>query len=401
MSTTYKKIFNTHLKKFPCILIAGPKFYGRQDAITDLLPNDHIKFSLGSPEVRAKAIRYPQEIFDTKAKVILLEDIQYAPSLAKHIRDHINKNQSMNQKFVLTSSFAIQELKEITKNLSSKFSILHIKPGYLIDANNSTSKGIVSFPDKKSKPISKSDILKSFLYGYSRVNKNKHTKSSQAWYDTWLTTYIEREVRAIRNIENITDFQIFLKRIASQNDTTLNMAEIARELNVSLNTIKAWMTILANSFVVNLIKPYRLNYGIRCKRTPHLYFNDTGLISYLTGIKKVSDLEKSEHLISMLKSVAINEIYRWYFNRGDFPIFSMWSPSNQEDSCILLESGDKIYAFDFSIRAKTNIKEFKFHQQLMNIFGNSIILHNIHLEDDYHKIADNCFSSPIQWMLKW
>lgn len=391
---TYKN-WNKSFKYFPCLLLTGPKHPTKTQFIREFATDKAIFINLELPEERIKIENTPKEILNSRGELFLIEEIQHSPLLIDIILEYIHTPISKPSKFILTSSVALSVLENVGNKLSG---IVAIFPFYPNSWKRAENKGSPFDIKLKNIPIkAEAEILDLLRLGYSSVAENKKEK----FYSSWLQTYIERDLPKIRQIENISDFQFFLKKLTYYNAKSLNMAELARELNLSLNTVKAWVSVLQDSYVISLINPNTKDYGLRLKKTPNLYFQDTGLVAYLSEIKDNKILKKDPCLIGILEAFVVNELNRWFGQQGKAPVLHLWRPFNGNNAVLILETLQFIYVFDVSLKAKQNISEFTHYKQLQEIFNLQLVLYNIHLETTSYCLAENIYSLSMNWMLGW
>jgi predicted AAA+ superfamily ATPase len=391
-----QKLWQKALKQFPCILITGPKHPEKVNFIREFAGAKYQVINLEDPEVRAKADKSPESILAKDSGYYLIEEVQHSPQITEVIKNKILQNPEQMGHFIFTSSFSIKILNCITDHLSGLTAILH----YVPTCWNSNIENQLSPIDCKIKNMEakkESDLFDIFRQGYSNTIEGKKDR----YYGNWLQIYMERDLPRIRNIENISDFQYFLKKLTDYNAGPLNMAELARTLGLSLNTVKAWVSVLQESFIITLIKPFRKNYGIRLKKTPNIYFQDPGLVTYLCEITDNKALKKHPKLIGIMMSLVVNELYRWYHHSENQPPIYLWNPSDEEESVLVLETVKNIYLFDVSLKAKQNLREFSFFQNLRNIYGDKLVIYNLHLENTTQTIDKNIHSIPISWLEAW
>lgn len=390
------KLWQRALKQFPCILVTGPKHPSKTELLNSFAGEKYQSFNLENPEVRAKSEKSSDNIFENINSSYLLEEIQHSPQISESIKKSILIHPEQNGKFILSSSFSVKELNGVTSPLSGLTSILHFIPTcWTKNSSNSLSPFECKYKSINSK--NESELLDTLRLGYSNSIDGKKDK----YYSQWLQVYMERDLPRIRNIENISDFQYFLKKLTDYNGRPLNMAELARTLGLSLNTVKAWVSVLEESFIITLVKPLRKNYGIRLKKTPNIYFQDPGLVAYLNEITDNKQLKKSPYLIGMMESLVVNDLMRWFYHEGSKPPIYLWNPSNEEQSVIVLETVNELFIFDISLKAKQNMGEFKKYNQLIEIYKERLIIYNIHLEESLQLIEKNIHSIPLSWLSNW
>ena len=267
-------------KQFPVIAVTGPRQSGKSTMLRHIFPNyQFVTFDdLG---VRDRAKKDPALFIDSFKTPVILDEIQYAPEILSYIKMNIDnyrtavKSEEINGKFILTGSQVFTLMGGLTETLAGRIAVFELLP--------------FSFEETGDKPRDPLDLYRQLLRGFYPA-PNTQDIDGGAFYGSYLFTYIERDVRQIKNIKDISQFQDFLKLLAARAGNILNVQEISKELGITRVTAKSWLSILENSRIIYILRPYFRNISKRVVKSPKLYFMDTGLLSYLLGYQTAETL---------------------------------------------------------------------------------------------------------------
>jgi len=233
----------------------------------------------------------PIAFLDRFKKNVIIDEVQYAPSLFRELKVRIDENRDLKGKWILTGSQQFALMQNISESLAGRVRIL-------------------TLGTFNSKELSKSGLLKNrkdmlWKGGFPELWANK--LDVDEFYEDYFQTYIERDLRQLLNVSNLSDFRRFLSLLSLRVGQLVNYTEISKEVGVSLNTIKSWVGTLEISGVISLLPPYYNNLGKRLIKSPKLYFSDTGLVSYLLNITSLKSLERSPYLGSIWENYVLAE----------------------------------------------------------------------------------------------
>jgi predicted AAA+ superfamily ATPase len=161
---------------------------------------------------------------------------------------------------------------------------------------------------------------------------------SKLWYSSYLQTYLERDVRNIRQVGDLGEFQVFLQMIAARNGQILNMSEISKDIGVAVNTIKSWLSVLESSHQIVLVRPYFRNKGKRLIKSPKVYFVDTGLLCHLIGLGDPDHALKGPAAGSLFEAAVFGEMLRKFVNEGMPPRIYFWRTTSGDEIDFIVES---------------------------------------------------------------
>ena len=310
-------------KKFPIISVMGPRQAGKSTLVKSTFP--HLRYlSLESPDTREFALSDPRGFLLDLEKGAILDEVQRAPELFSYLQEAVDAQGGMG-KFILTGSqnFLLQE--KITQSLAGRVGILKLLPFSLREL---TSGDLA--------PKEPESLLTDGCYPPLHVRKI----AAGDWYSAYVQTYLEKDVRQMKNISDLNSFHRFLRFCAARHGQILNLTSLANDSGLAVNTIKSWISILEASFILFLLKPYHQNLGKRLIKSPKLYFTDPGLAAYLMGIETVEQVKTHALKGALFEGLILSDFLKERYAAGRESNLYYWRdiPGHEID-CILEHGG--------------------------------------------------------------
>ncbi len=309
---------------FPVLLVTGPRQVGKTTLLEHLKEDTRSYVTLDDLDERALAKRDPALFLQRYNPPVIIDEIQYAPELFSAIKIVVDKEKK-NGLFWLTGSQKFELMRGISETLAGRVGICELlglsqceiqqrindfHPFLPSDAY--ISKIILSKQKGKDLHQCYEDIWRG---SFPRIISNCKI-SRDVFYSSYIQTYVQRDVRDLSKIGDLTTFQRFLKVTAARTGQLINYADMARDVDMDQKTIKSWISILETSGLIYLLQPYHSNVTNRLIKTPKLYFLDTGLCSYLTGWSTVESLEIGSMSGAILETYLFIEILKTYLYSG-------------------------------------------------------------------------------------
>ena len=286
------------MKEYPVVTITGPRQSGKTTLAKKVYP--HFNYcNLEFPDVRLLAEEDPRAFFKLYKAPLIIDEIQRVPHLLSYIQGIVDQENS-NGMFLLTGSQQLQLNEAISQSLAGRNALLTLLP--------------FSIQELKLSNISLSRdelIYKGFLPRIYSEDQNP-TRA----YRNYLQTYIERDLKQIAQINNLSEFNTFLKLLAGRVGQVLNLNSLSNDVGVSSTTLKAWLNILEASYIVFKIYPYFENFGKRMIKSPKIYFTDVGLVSYLLGIENSSQISRDPLIGGLFENMVVLESIKCRYNQG-------------------------------------------------------------------------------------
>ena len=293
-----EKPIRKYLSSFPAVAITGPRQSGKSTILKQIFGMNYKYVTFDDPLVIERLKSDPKDFISEYSNKIIFDEVQRAPELFHYLKMEIDKDRGNYGKFILTGSSQFSFIKNITETLAGRIGMLALLPFQRAEV---------------PKKLQNKQIL---LGSYPEL-VGRNYKNAREWYAAYLRNYLERDVRSLANIGNIRDFQRLISLLATRTAQELNMSQLSRIIGVSVKTIQNWISILEASYIIFLLQPYHNNLGKRIVKRPKLYFYDTGLVCYLTGIRTAEVLKKGPLQGEIFETYVISEITKTIMHRDE------------------------------------------------------------------------------------
>ena len=295
----YSAIIKEAVKTRPVVLLTGMRQAGKSSLLQRLF-KDAEYVTLDRIVLAAEAEENPTVFLGRFQNQVIIDEIQYAPSLFRDLKIKIDQHRDIKGKWILTGSQQFILMQHISESLAGRVRILHLGT---LSANELNRTDLL---------INKRDLL--WKGGFPELWAERLV--AKGFFDDYIQTYLERDLKQILNVTNLRDFRRFLIMLAIRVGQLLNYSEISKEVGVAVNTIKAWVNALEISGLIVLLPPYYNNLGKRLIKAPKLYFCDNGLVCALLNIDSLDTLEKSIHLGNIWENFVLSEYLKEGFVAG-------------------------------------------------------------------------------------
>lgn len=325
-------------RQFKAVAVIGPRQSGKT-TLTGHVFQDKPHVNLENPDIRRFAIDDPRGFLSQYKTGAVFDEIQRVPDLFSYLQQILDENDTKGR-FILTGSnnFLLQE--NISQSLAGRIAYLCLLPFTVSE-----------LPDKE-----KTDLQELLFRGFYPPVYDQPVDTDK-WYSNYTRTYIERDVRQIKNITDLNVFEKFLRLCAGRTGQLLNMNSLAIETGVDSKTIGSWIGILEDSFIVYRLFPHHRNFNKRLVKMPKIYFYDTGLICSLIGIQNARQLIYHPLFGSLFENFVLGEIMKYRFNKAKNNIFYFWRDNIGHEIDLIAEFENKIYPVEIK-SGKTITDEF-------------------------------------------
>ncbi|MEK7577689.1 MAG: ATP-binding protein [Patescibacteria group bacterium] len=346
--TITKKLHQT-VKTFAAIVMTGPRQSGKTTLLQSEFGSTHQYINLENPDVQSRAIADPIGFLGSIRKPTILDEIQYAPILLPYIKERIDSDRTPGQ-WLLTGSQNFTLMQGVTESLAGRAAILTLLPLSLSErqGKGKMSQDIHTLLSKTHAPLSH-QINRTNEYiltgGYPEPLDNT-SLSYRTWARSYIQTYLERDVRDLKNIGNLLQFQTFLKSCAIRTGQILDLSALARDIGVSFTTAKSWLSILVANYQVILLAPYFQNLGKRLVKRPKLYFTDTGLAAHLMGINDSETLNASPQYGALFETMIVSDFFKRAYNHLHDPFLYYLRTRDGLEVDLVIEDNQKLYLIE-------------------------------------------------------
>ena len=327
----------------PVVLLTGVRQVGKSSLLKRLFKKAEY-VTLDHVVLAEEAEENPSSFLNRFDGQVIIDEIQYAPSLFRDLKIEVDKKSKVKGKWILTGSQQFPLMQHLSESLAGRVRVLRL--------------GTLSATELHQTNLlkNKRDLL--WRGGFPEVWAENLDVGS--FFEDYIQTYLERDLRQLLNIHNMRDFRRFLSLIAIRIGQLLNYSEIAKEVGVAVNTIKAWINALEISGLIILLTPYYRNLGKRLIKAPKLYFCDNGLAASLLNISSLSALENSSYAGPMWENFVFIEFIKEGFIPGK-NIFYFRDHNNVEIDFIIEKEG-KTWLIEAKNSERPNPKKLNFHK---------------------------------------
>lgn len=331
-------------ENFPAIVLTGPRQSGKTTVLKHLFGDSHRYVTMDDPDARAFAAEDPRGFFSEYKPPVILDEIQYVPDLMHYIKIQIDENRSERGMFLITGSQNLILSEKVTETLAGRTAVLQLLPMSHSEVIHNPSRLLPweADDDHNDREEAHLDMWSEFLRGYYPELVAQPQLDRDMWHAAYSRTYIEREVRNLRQIGDLNQFQSFFLALAARCGQLLNLTELSRDIGVAVNTVKHWISILEATYQIIIQRPYFENMGKRVVKTPKVFFTDTGTLCYLTRLKEPGHAADGPMGGPIFENAVVTEIYKRLAHRGDIPQMFFWRTSSGVEVDILIQSGNML-----------------------------------------------------------
>jgi predicted AAA+ superfamily ATPase len=335
------------------VVITGARQVGKTTLARSFLPGaDYL--TLDNPAEAELARLNPAELFQERSKPLILDEVQYAPSIFRQLKILIDKDRAAGR-FLVTGSQSFGLMAGISDSLAGRCAILTLPALSLREVPGTKDLAAIDaflwrggFPELWQKP----DL------------------NRELWLGSYVATYLERDVRNILNVGSLRDFDRFLRACAQRAAQMLSYADLARDVGISPNTARGWLSVLEASEQIFLLEPYLRQRTKRLVKSPKLYFCDTGLLTFLMGFSRSEDLHRHASWGAVWENLVIAELRKSFLVRGLRPPLWFWRTSAGEEIDALVEiAPERFLAIECKTAARVDASALRSLRALRTEYG--------------------------------
>lgn len=317
-----------NLNYFSVVTITGPRQSGKTTLIKSMFP-ELPYFSLENPDTREMAVTDPVAFLAKGSEGMILDEVQNTPDLLSYLQGVVDDHPKW--KYILSGSSQFSLQNSITQSLAGRTAVLELLPLSLQELSANTT-----------------DITDANRLIYAGFYPSIHADLNipRLFYPAYVRTYLERDVRGFLQISDLYRFQTFLKLCAGRVGSLFNATEMSNEVGVSVNTIRAWLSVLQASYIVFMLHPYFENTRKRLTKTPKMYFYDTGLACYLMGIENDRQLQTDRMRGHLFENMVVADVMKRRANVGRDAGLMFYRDSNGNEIDLLVPDGTSIEAYE-------------------------------------------------------
>lgn len=339
--------------EYPVVTISGPRQSGKTTLVRTSFPGKPY-YSMEDPDIRLAAEMDPRGFLKQIPNGAIVDEIQRLPVLLSYIQGIVDRERQPGM-FILTGSHQPDLHQAVSQSLAGRTAILTLLPFSLAE---------MSHYYKNVKPY---DLITSGAF--PRLHEEK--LSQDRFFNGYLQTYVERDVRALINLKDLSRFQQFLRLLAGRVGQILNYTSLSNDIGVSSTTIKSWISVLKASYVVFELQPFFENIRKRVVKSPKLYFTDTGLAAFLLGIHTPEQASRDPLRGGLYENLLILEILKFGFNRGTRPELYFFRDSHGNEVDLLIRKHGRFFPVEIKSSATFSSDFLKGIEYFRRLIGES------------------------------
>lgn len=331
---------------FPVITITGPRQSGKTTLVRTHYPEYHY-IDLEDPELRRIMEENPRSLLNDPQARYIIDEFQYVPSVLSYVKIMVD-NAQIPQQFILTGSNQYQMKTNLSQSLAGRTAVFSLLPFSHREI----------YADHM--PALAEELFKGF---YPRLITQE--MDPQVFYSSYLSTYLERDIRHISRVHDLGLFHKFLGLCAGRSGCIINKTSLANETGIDLKTVASWLSILQTGYVIHMLQPWHAKLNKRLVKSPKLYFYDTGLMCRLLKIREGRELEQHPLFGQIFETFVVSEYLKSYHNQGLEAPLSFYRDSSGREVDLIIQHGKDLLpveiksAMSFHPEFTKNIKEFR------------------------------------------
>lgn len=310
-------------KYFPVVVLTGPRQSGKSTLCRKIF-KDYAQYNLEDVALRENISNDPKAFIKSCGQNTLIDEAQHIPQLFSYIQIAVDEDPSRH--FVLTGSSNFALMEKITQSLAGRAVLFTLLPLALDELN----KEYVDSPTEE------------LLYNGFYPSVITDTRPADLFYPSYYSTYVERDLRNLKSISDLSLFQTFIRLVAARVGSEFNASQIGVEVGVSSPTVRAWMSILEASYIAFLLHPYHTNINKRLTKTPKIYFYDTGLLTFLLGIENPQQLSTHPLKGGVFENLAVIELLKQRLNQGKLSDLYFYRENSGREIDIVKSTGSDL-----------------------------------------------------------
>jgi uncharacterized protein len=358
IARSLETVIERAVQDFPVVVLIGPRQSGKTTLLKHLYGSRLPLVSLEAPDVRAAAVNDPRSFLTLYPPPVIFDEIQSAPDLLPYIKELVDADRNRPGQYILTGSQNLLLTHQATESLAGRAAILKLLPLSQREILRAPQRPLAweasPTPAAGFTPALNSaapDLWGGILRGSYPELVSQPGRETRLWHSSYVQTYLERDVRNLRNVGDLTLFQTYLRALASRAAQLLNLSELARDVGVSVSTAKDWLSILEASFQIFILRPYFVNIGKRLVKSPKVYFMDTGLLCYLVGLREIEHAAAGPMGGAIFENLVAAELYKTLTHRGEEPALYFWRTAAGLEVDLILDAEARLIPMEVKLTA--------------------------------------------------
>ncbi|MBN1770632.1 MAG: ATP-binding protein [Deltaproteobacteria bacterium] len=319
----------TFARRFPAVLVTGPRQVGKTSLLRRCFPDANY-VSFDEATLARQAETQPDTFFADRPEPLVLDEVQYVPALFRELKVRIDRARRPGR-FLMTGSQSLPLMQSVSESLAGRCGILEMSS--------------LSWREARAAHPRLGDLDFLATGGFPELHAGGPLTAAD-FYPSYVATYLERDVRNLKQVGSLRDFDRFLRAAALRTGQLLSFSDLARDVGIAPNTAKAWLSVLQATGQVLLVEPYHRSLGRRLVKSPKLYFADAGLAGHLLGIRDRATLLASPLAGALWETFVVGQVVRTHQVRRERPPIWFWRTPRGDEVDLLIEHGGRFVAVE-------------------------------------------------------
>lgn len=370
---TLEGVLRSAAATFPAVIVTGPRQSGKTTLVRELFGASHRYCTLDDPAVREQALRDPRLLLQRFAPPVILDEIQYAPQLLHYVKLDIDAHRRQSGRYVLTGSQAFSLMHGVSESLAGRVAVTSLLSFSLREAfgqadTDADWRTLLAAGGPRA-PATLDPLLDQILRGGYPEPALRADLDARLWHASYVQTYLERDVRALRAVGDLADFQRQLFATAVRTGSLLNFEDLGRDLGITGKTVRAWVSVLEASGQVLTLRPFFANLGKRLVKRPKVYFLDTGTLVYLLGVTQRDQLLAGPAAGPIFEAAVLAQIHRLLVHRGEVSRLYFWRTAAGHEVDFVIEDGPRLIPIEAKLTATPSARDATAIETFQQLFG--------------------------------
>lgn len=373
---TLSAVLRRAAAQFPAVVVTGPRQSGKTTLVRHHFQKTHGYATLDDPRLRAQATADAELFLARFPPPVILDEIQYAPELLHYLKVEIDRHRARKGRYVLTGSQIFPLMQGASESLAGRAAILTLASLSLAEifgrpAPNRRWRSLLlpaRLPSSGPGPGVQELAAAIYRGGYPEPALQP-ALDARLWHASYVQTYLERDVRSLRAVGDLADFQRFVFALAARSGGLVSFAELARDLAISAKTVRAWLSVLEAGGQVLTLKPYHQNLGKRLVKAPKVFFLDTGILAYLLGLGNPDQVLTGIAAGPVFETAVLGQLYRLLVHRGELAQLYFWRTANGHEVDFVIEAGSALIPIEAKLTASPTARDAASIERFQQLFG--------------------------------